>query len=208
MRRSLILAAWWLLAATSSLLVAAGRHHSHEHAAASRDLLRHLRETQGRNQSSDLPESASRGPRLVACTLVKNELPYVVEWIEFHRLQGFSRIVIYDDSSDDNIALLETVYRYVLAQADFHQNQGMSYLVRDTCALVPALAWKGCRLLNLVFSPGQAWANFPSSQDGCHACLSRSSQSCLQGAELCKEAPTKVVTFSLESASTGSQSTS
>ena len=107
-----ILMALWLLA--PSLFVAAARHHSHERAAASRDLLRHLREVQARNQSSDVQDADPRGPRLVACTLVKNELPYVVEWVEFHRLQGFSRIVIYDDSSDDNISLLETLYRHVL----------------------------------------------------------------------------------------------
>ncbi|KAK9852595.1 hypothetical protein WJX84_004435 [Apatococcus fuscideae] len=42
---------------------------------------------------------------------LKNEVPYVVEWIEFHRLQGFSHLVIYDDFSSDNISLLETLYR-------------------------------------------------------------------------------------------------
>lgn len=160
MARLQTLAAWWLLAATPSLLVAAGRHHSREHAAASRDLLRHLRETQGRNQSSDLPESAPRGPRLVACTLVKNELPYVVEWVEFHRLQGFSRIVIYDDSSDDNIALLETLYRCALAQVNICPPwQNLPYLMRYTCALMPALAQKTLRMLQLVFSPLQACGN-------------------------------------------------
>ena len=50
--------------------------------------------------------------RLVACAQLKNEVPYVVEWIEFHRLQGFSHLVIYDDFSSDNISLLETLYRW------------------------------------------------------------------------------------------------
>ena len=104
------LVAWWLLAAMPTLLAATARHPSREH-AASRDLLRHLRETQGRNQSLAAAQPDLSAPRLVACTLVKNELPYIVEWIEFHRIMGFSRIVIYDDRSDDNTSLLETLYR-------------------------------------------------------------------------------------------------
>ncbi len=54
---------------------------------------------------------AGNGPRLVACTLMKNEVPYLVEWIEFHRLMGFSHIAIYDDGSEDNAHLIESLYR-------------------------------------------------------------------------------------------------
>ena len=50
--------------------------------------------------------------RLVACAQLKNEVPYVVEWIEFHRLVGFSHLVIYDDFSEDSVSLLETLYRW------------------------------------------------------------------------------------------------
>ncbi len=65
--------------------------------------------------------------RLVACTLLKNELPYLVEWIEFHKAVGFSRLVIYDDGSDDNVALVERMYRehgrdYVSYEANTQQN--------------------------------------------------------------------------------------
>ena len=49
--------------------------------------------------------------RLVACAQLKNEVPYIVEWIEFHRLVGFSHLVIYDDFSEDSVSLLETLYR-------------------------------------------------------------------------------------------------
>ena len=69
-------------------------------------------------QEADLasmqPEQSSADSpiRLVACAQLKNEVPYVVEWIEFHRLVGFSHLVIYDDYSTDNIGLLETLYRY------------------------------------------------------------------------------------------------
>lgn len=50
-------------------------------------------------------------PRLVLCSLMKNEVPYMIEWVEFHRLIGFHHIAIYDDSSTDNAMLAETLYR-------------------------------------------------------------------------------------------------
>ncbi|KAK9848572.1 hypothetical protein WJX84_010906 [Apatococcus fuscideae] len=42
---------------------------------------------------------------------MKNELPYLVEWIEFHKVVGFSHLVIYDDGSQDNAALIERLYK-------------------------------------------------------------------------------------------------
>ena len=45
------------------------------------------------------------------CSLMKNEVPYLVEWVEFHRLMGFSYIAMYDDGSTDNAMLAETLYR-------------------------------------------------------------------------------------------------
>ena len=47
---------------------------------------------------------------LTACTMVRGEAPYIVEWIEFLRLQGVERFVIYDDNSADNITLLNDLY--------------------------------------------------------------------------------------------------
>lgn len=35
--------------------------------------------------------------------IVKNEAPYMVEWIEFHKLAGASRFYIYDNESNDNL---------------------------------------------------------------------------------------------------------
>lgn len=57
------------------------------------------------------PQSNADPIRLVACAQLKNEVPYVIEWIEFHRLVGFSHLVIYDDFSEDSVSLLETLYR-------------------------------------------------------------------------------------------------
>jgi hypothetical protein len=50
---------------------------------------------------------------LTACTMVKNEVPYILEWIEFNRLQGFERIIIYDGGSADNVTLLNELYQQV-----------------------------------------------------------------------------------------------
>ncbi len=48
---------------------------------------------------------------MTACTMVKNEVPYIIEWIEFNRLQGFERIIIYDGGSADNVTLLNELYQ-------------------------------------------------------------------------------------------------
>ncbi|MET0031932.1 MAG: glycosyltransferase family 2 protein, partial [Limnospira maxima] len=43
------------------------------------------------------------------CTTAKNESPYLVEWIAYHRfIVGFDEILIYDnDSQDDSLDLLQ-----------------------------------------------------------------------------------------------------
>ena len=48
---------------------------------------------------------------ITLCTVVLNDTAYIVEWIEFMRLQGVERFVIYDDSSADNITMLPEFYR-------------------------------------------------------------------------------------------------
>ena len=48
---------------------------------------------------------------ITSCTVVLNETAYIVEWIEFMRLQGVERFVIYDDGSTDNISMLPEFYR-------------------------------------------------------------------------------------------------
>ncbi len=58
-------------------------------------------------------------PRIVVCALLKNEVPYAVEWIEFYRMMGVSKIIIYDDFSTDNVTLLN----------DLYQQHGRGYLV-------------------------------------------------------------------------------
>ena len=43
--------------------------------------------------------------------IIKNEAPYIVEWIEYHRLIGFEKIIIYDNESTDG--LTEILLPYV-----------------------------------------------------------------------------------------------
>jgi hypothetical protein len=44
---------------------------------------------------------------LSICAIVRNEAPYIAEWLEFHRLVGVERFYIYDDvSEDDTIEIL------------------------------------------------------------------------------------------------------
>ncbi|MBD2572526.1 glycosyltransferase family 2 protein [Arthrospira platensis] len=47
--------------------------------------------------------------KTILCTTAKNESPYLVEWIAYHRLiVGFDQIIIYDnDSHDDSLYLLQ-----------------------------------------------------------------------------------------------------
>jgi len=49
------------------------------------------------------PDWDTSGRNLRVCTLVRNVVPFVHEWIAFHRLQGFDRFVIYDDRSTDGL---------------------------------------------------------------------------------------------------------
>ncbi|KAK9820723.1 hypothetical protein WJX74_003809 [Apatococcus lobatus] len=69
------------------------------------------------NSATDSALSADSNPpqadehRIVACVQLRNELPYLIEWIEFHRVMGFTHMVIYDDFSSDNVTMLETLYK-------------------------------------------------------------------------------------------------
>lgn len=43
--------------------------------------------------------------------MVRNEIPYLFEWIEFHRLQGVDHFILYDDESTDHVYLLPLLYQ-------------------------------------------------------------------------------------------------
>lgn len=47
---------------------------------------------------------------LSICAIVKNEVPYILEWIAFHKLQGVEHFYLYDNGSDDGtFELLENL---------------------------------------------------------------------------------------------------
>ena len=43
---------------------------------------------------------------LAVCAIFKNEAPYLLEWIAWHRVIGFDRFVLYDNGSTDGGAEL------------------------------------------------------------------------------------------------------
>jgi len=47
-------------------------------------------------------------PRYVVCTRVRNEAPYLREWIEYHRMIGFDTfLILNDESTDDTQCILD-----------------------------------------------------------------------------------------------------
>jgi glycosyltransferase involved in cell wall biosynthesis len=49
-------------------------------------------------------------PKSAVCLIAKNEGPYLLEWIAYHRALGFDEIIVYENRSTDNSAeLLENV---------------------------------------------------------------------------------------------------
>lgn len=48
--------------------------------------------------------------KLCAVSIIKNEGDYIEEWIKFHKLMGFDKIVLYDNESTDDTKLLVQKY--------------------------------------------------------------------------------------------------
>ncbi|KAK9843893.1 hypothetical protein WJX84_001081 [Apatococcus fuscideae] len=98
---------WWALLITGVSLPE-GLRAAREHAAHGDATSRHLAAATHAGEDGKVKEGS---PRLVLCALLKNEVPYMIEWVEFHRLIGFSHIAVYDDGSTDNAMLAEALYR-------------------------------------------------------------------------------------------------
>ncbi|OWA52518.1 putative Beta-1,3-N-acetylglucosaminyltransferase lunatic fringe [Hypsibius exemplaris] len=47
---------------------------------------------------------------LTVCAMVRNEVPYIVEWIDHHLKQGVDRFVMYDDGSTDDTNVTPYLY--------------------------------------------------------------------------------------------------
>lgn len=88
--------------------------------------------------------------QLMAAVIIKNEAPYMVEWLEFHRLAGIQKIIIYDNGSSDNIqALLKPFilegYVELIPWPNFlsqynHQHLCYAHVVRYTAQMTKWLA--------------------------------------------------------------------
>lgn len=49
-----------------------------------------------------LPETSRKKCKLSVCAILKNEAPYLIEWLEFHKIVGVERFYLYDNNSTDN----------------------------------------------------------------------------------------------------------
>mmetsp|Transcript_28061 Transcript_28061/g.59242 ORF Transcript_28061/g.59242 Transcript_28061/m.59242 type:complete len:486 (-) Transcript_28061:52-1509(-) len=54
--------------------------------------------------------TAVLSPRYVICTRVRNEAPYLREWIEYHRMIGFDTFLILNDKSTDDTQCILNAY--------------------------------------------------------------------------------------------------
>ena len=76
---------------------------------------------------------------LTLCSMIKNDVPYIVEWIEFLRFQGVDRFFLYDDRSADNLTLLNQFYRerdpdahvYVVEAPSVSKFERLNHVVAD-----------------------------------------------------------------------------
>ena len=55
------------------------------------------------------PETSEAGLRLAIGAIFKNEGPYILEWIAFHRAVGVDRFFIADNASDETIGAISRV---------------------------------------------------------------------------------------------------
>mmetsp|Transcript_110577 Transcript_110577/g.323562 ORF Transcript_110577/g.323562 Transcript_110577/m.323562 type:complete len:405 (-) Transcript_110577:159-1373(-) len=54
--------------------------------------------------------ACSAGVKLVACTMVRNEMAWLPEWIAYHHAIGIEKFVIYNDKSSDGVGSLAKLY--------------------------------------------------------------------------------------------------
>lgn len=64
---------------------------------------------QGSSQKAS--DGAEEFPTIWVCTMVNDEAPYIVEWINHLASQGVSSFMIFDDRSTDNIRYLPAFYQ-------------------------------------------------------------------------------------------------
>ncbi|MDE7451045.1 MAG: glycosyltransferase family 92 protein [Alistipes sp.] len=71
---------------------------------------------------------------LAVCAIAKNEGPYFVEWIEWHRRQGVDKFYIYDNESTDGTReLLEPYVRSGLVEYRYWPGYRRQLAAYDDC---------------------------------------------------------------------------
>lgn len=62
--------------------------------------------------------------------ILKNEAPYIIEWLEFHKMLGVSKFYIYDNESTDNIKeLLEPYIKENIVEYNYISGKGKQAFV-------------------------------------------------------------------------------
>ena len=56
---------------------------------------------QGSAPHADRPDAGGAGGQRVLVSAMKNESPFLLEWVAYHRVIGFDRIVVFSNSSND-----------------------------------------------------------------------------------------------------------
>ena len=68
---------------------------------------------------------------LAVCAIVKNEAPYIKEWVEYHKMIGVQKFYIYDNESTDNLlsVLAPYIYKGIVeyTQIEGYAKQGVAY---------------------------------------------------------------------------------
>jgi len=81
-------------------------------------------------RDKDLRPDKSGGQYLSVVAVVKNEAPYIAEWIEYHLLAGVEKFYIYDNESDDNIKeILEPYIKEGIVEYIFWHGKGQQIIV-------------------------------------------------------------------------------
>lgn len=83
---------------------------------------------------------------LSVCAIVQNELPYLPEWLEFHRLQGVEHFYLYCNSKDDGcLEYLKTVPDVTATYWGWHPGQFLAY---NNCILERKKETEWCAFLD------------------------------------------------------------
>jgi len=72
--------------------------------------------------------------KLAACAIMKNEGPYLREWIEFHKLVGFDKFYLYaNDCTDDTESILQPYINSGLVEMIVFNGERMQFAAYEDC---------------------------------------------------------------------------